>query len=199
MEERRRSERRGRRRHTGEGGARWLEKGAAQGERRALTERELEPSAEAGGGGVEPSTTGRGSAGRRGAPRRRGEGAELRCGGGQAAKVGRRRPSGKMGARDRERGSGGIGGGGLGHWGGERWLWAGRLGSIVGVSGPLPGRLANSVPGRASPRAEVTAQARARGAGRASPGTIWTGPGRAWTGPNWPCFGRANGLHGHLY
>jgi len=43
---------------------------------------------------------------------------------------------------------------------------------IFGVSGLRPGRPANSVPGRASPRAGVTAQARARGAGRASLGTV---------------------------
>ena len=71
------------------------------------------------------------------------------------------------------------------------WLW---VGLAVGVSGPPSGRPANSVPGRASPRAGVAAQARARLTGRASPGTVGSGPCRAWTGPNLPCFGQANGL-----
>ena len=71
---------------------------------------------------------------------------------------------------------------------GGRWCLLGR------GNEPPTGRPVNSVPGRASPRAGVTAQARARGAGWASPGTVWTGPGRAWAGPNLPCFGRANGL-----
>jgi len=67
-------------------------------------------------------------------------------------------------------------------------LWA------VGVSGPLSGQLVNFVPGRASPRARVAAQARARLTGRASPGPVGSGPSRVWAGPNWSCFGRANGL-----
>ena len=61
------------------------------------------------------------------------------------------------------------------------------------VSGPLTGRPANSVPGWVGPRAGVPAQARARGTGRASPGTKWTGPGRVRAGPKKRASGRANG------
>ena len=63
----------------------------------------------------------------------------------------------------------------------------------IGVSGPLTGQPANSVPGRVGPRAGVPAQARARGTGRASPGTKWTGPGRVRAGPKKRASGRATG------
>ena len=74
------------------------------------------------------------------------------------------------------------------------------LGSIVRVSGPLSGRPANSVPGRASPRAGLPAQAQARDTGRSSPGTKWTGPGRVRAGPKNRLLGGppGRGLHGQL-
>jgi len=64
------------------------------------------------------------------------------------------------------------------------------------VSGPTTGQPVISVPGRASPRAGEggAVQARARVAGRASPGMVWTGPCRAWAGPKLSCLGQAYGL-----
>ena len=76
-------------------------------------------------------------------------------------------------------------------------MWAGRLGWLdFRVSGPTTGQPVISVPGRASPRAGEggAVQARARVAGRASPGMVWTGPCRAWAGPKLSCLGQAYGL-----
>jgi len=145
---------------------------------------------------VAASTTRRGSGGRRATPSTAGEGrrgrpqAELRRRASGLAKASRRRDHRRSGNAARVGGSrvrGRPGVGGVGWPGGCARLLAQPgcgLGCIVEVTGPPTGRPITSVPGRAGPRAGGAAQARARGAGRASPGTVWTGPGRAWAGPN---------------
>ena len=59
--------------------------------------------------------------------------------------------------------------------------------------GPLPGLLQNPVPGRASPRAQLLAQARPGAACRASLSPVACGPGRARVGPKGRASGRAAG------
>ena len=68
-------------------------------------------------------------------------------------------------------------------------VWGGGVGGAVGELGrlplgPLPGLLQNPVPGRASPRAQLPAQARPGAACQASLSPVAYGPGRAHVGPN---------------